>query len=90
MEKIVPVVPVGGNTISPTVKQISPAIKWCFTLNNYTIENCSSIVLKVQRSCKFAIVGKEIGEGGTPHLQGYVEFKTKVRPISVFNMKSIH
>lgn len=81
---------VGGNTISPTPKQISPAIRWCFTLNNYTTMDCSSIVLKIQRCCRFGIVGKEIGESGTPHLQGYVEFEKKVRPISAFAIKQIH
>lgn len=80
-----------GNTktISKT-KQVSPSIKWCFTLNNYTEEDCSSIVLTINTYCRYGIVGKEIGESGTPHLQGYIEFNKKSRPIGIFNNKSIH
>ena len=81
--EIVPVVPEGGNTISPSVKQISCAIRWSFTLNNYTESDISSIVLTFNAKAKFAIVGKEVGESGTPHLQGYVEFITKCRPLSL-------
>lgn len=70
----------GGNTISPSSFQIAPAIRWCFTLNNYENNDISSIVLCFNNKCKFAIIGKEVGELGTPHLQGYCEFKTKCRP----------
>lgn len=80
----------GGNTISPVVKQIAPAIRWCFTLNNYTIEDCSSIVLTIRDKCKKAIVGKEVGESGTPHLQGYFELKKKGRPLGMFGINRIH
>lgn len=73
----------GGNTISPSTFQIAPAIRWCFTLNNYISEDISSIVLCFSNKCKLAIVGKEIGESGTPHLQGYCEFKKKCRPKSL-------
>lgn len=46
---------------------------WCFTINNPTEED-SAEELKQQAS--YVIIGKEVGEGGTPHLQGYCHFKT--------------
>lgn len=78
---VVPCVPVGGNTITPTV---NPAVKWCFTLNNYTDLEYVTIKKLCSILCRLAIIGKEVGEGGTPHLQGYIEFKTKARPKSKF------
>lgn len=37
------------------------------------------------RGAKY-IIGKEVGEGGTPHLQGYVRFKNQVKFSTVRNM----
>lgn len=82
-----------GNTkTSPltTPKQVSPALRWCFTLNNYSSDEYSSIVLKLKALCKKYIVAKEVGETGTPHLQGFLRFKTKRRPISTFDNSRIH
>ena len=89
-DPMVPMVPEGGNTISPSFKRISPSIRWCFTLNNYTKEELGSIVLIFREKSKLYIIGDEVGESGTPHLQGYVEFKTKVRPMGLFSFKRIH
>lgn len=44
---------------------------WCFTLNNYTEDEFNAIK---QICCKYLVVGKETGEAGTPHLQGFVYF----------------
>lgn len=42
---------------------------YCFTLNNYTNEDCSFLK---KLKCKYIIYGYEKGEQGTPHLQGFV------------------
>jgi len=77
-----------GNTKTSFSKQISPCKRWCFTLNNYTNMDISSIVPIFNKECNFGIIGKEIGEEcGTPHLQGYVEFINKVRPKNMFTTR---
>lgn len=47
----------------------------CFTCNNYTDEEYNSIIEHItDGTVKYAVVGKEVGESGTPHLQGYIEY----------------
>lgn len=77
-----------GNTKS--TPQISPSKRWCFTLNNYSQTELDDLVPKIQESCNKWILAKEIGENGTPHIQGFFEFKTKKRPIGYFNNIRIH
>ncbi|AQR57898.1 replicase [Molossus molossus circovirus 2] len=48
----------------------------CFTLNNYT-ENDLEIIKKTwPKIASYYVVGLEVGESGTPHLQGYVEWNS--------------
>lgn len=45
----------------------------CFTLNNYTSEEYETLK-ELCTSFKYAVIGEEVGEEGTPHLQCYVNF----------------
>lgn len=47
---------------------------WCFTLNNYTEGEVSDIDAA---EVTYLVYGKETGENGTPHLQGYVRFRNQ-------------
>ena len=80
----------GGNTKTPAKKQISPSKRWCFTLNNYTPEDISSITYIIKYRCSLGIIGCEVGAEGTPHLQGYFEFNKKSRPKGIFGNERIH
>nr|WAE42797.1 MAG: replication associated protein [Cressdnaviricota sp.] len=48
----------------------------CFTLNNPVGGELDAIM---QWDCAYIIVGEEVGESGTPHLQGYVEWNSAKR-----------
>ncbi len=74
MSDIVPIVPMERGNIITLSKQIAPSKRWCFTLNNPEIDEISNIVLVCKGMTGVFIIGSEVGENGTPHLQGYVEF----------------
>lgn len=52
------------------------AKRWCFTINNYTEGEVQLLSdLLSSEHVEYGIYGREQGENGTPHLQGYVIFK---------------
>lgn len=68
-----------GNT-KPSPKQDNPKKRYCFTLNNYSEKEYNDLLcfFKLNSSNKY-IIGREIGESGTPHLQCYCNFANKIR-----------
>jgi len=44
---------------------------YCFTINNYTDEELTQLK-KELKGIHYIIVGDEVGESGTPHLQGFI------------------
>lgn len=65
---------VGHNITRP--RHMSQGKNWCFTINNWTEEEFQLLQdIEVQ----YLVVGKEVGENLTPHLQGYVQLKKKLR-----------
>lgn len=52
-----------SRTRAPGAQQ---AKHWCFTINNYTVEETTPNPIQFT----YLVIGKEVGENNTPHLQG--------------------
>lgn len=57
----------------------NPVKRWCITLNNYTDEEYDLFKLYIQNNAEYGIVGREIGDSRTPHLQCFICLKKKLR-----------
>lgn len=79
----------GGNTNSPQIPT-TQLKKWCFTWNNYTENNIKEILQVCETYCLKYGFQTEIGECGTPHLQGAMWLKDKMRWSEFKLPKTIH
>lgn len=77
-----------GNTKTST--RIASSIYWVFTLNNHSEDDFKILETEIKKYGSNFRVQEEIGENGTPHLQGFIKFKTRTRPLETFSNKRIH
>lgn len=72
-----------GNTKAPA--RVPASKNWFLTWNNYPEEQVAPFIELCRGLCEKFVVEREIGESGTPHLQGKMTLKKKGRPIELFN-----
>lgn len=64
----------------PNQPSSKAAKRWVFTINNYTDDELHELEgLQGDPRVTFLIAGRETGESGTPHLQGYLELAARTR-----------
>lgn len=80
----------GNTSLAQKRRRVSASKRWCFTLNNYTEDELGVISTSIASLCRYGCYGLEVGESGTPHVQGYLEFKERRRPMSTSMSKRIH
>lgn len=51
--------------------------RFCFTWNNPNADHGAFLESFATAHCKYLVYGKEVGESGTPHLQGFFTLQTK-------------
>jgi len=59
--------------------------RFVFTVNNYTEEEYEALKT-FAKTTQWFIMGKERGEQGTPHIQGYINLKKKERMTALVKM----
>jgi len=78
-----------GNTRTSQIR-VSQGKRWCFTYNNYTVNEMEQMELVFKEKGVDYIFEEEVGDEGTPHLQGYIEVKKRIRPFQLRLPKQIH
>jgi len=66
----------------------SQSRNWVFTLNNYTEKELKDIETWTSKGVEGVGYGKEVGENGTPHLQGFLVMTKKSAMSTVKTLNS--
>lgn len=69
-------------------KRETPRNRWVFTINNPTPEDENRLFALPKDKYKYLIVGREVGENGTFHFQGFINLVEKVRLLGVKSLIS--
>lgn len=88
IEEMAPSGSLDGNTKTVAQIRVSASKYWCFTLNNWNGSIVSTLLEELENE-KYVFVS-EVGKKGTPHLQGFVQFRSKSRPLEKVSIKAIH
>lgn len=83
MGRHTPLSPLEGNTHPPKAR-MKEVKKYCFTYNNYD-HNILDKLNNTLNTLGNYIYGFEVGQCGTPHLQGYINLKNKKTLLSLKN-----
>lgn len=75
-----------GNTGHTPLTSVTPGKTWSFTLNNFTNDDVE-LLEKWSDDVNRMLISIETGESGTPHLQGFITFKTSKR---LAGLKKLH
>lgn len=58
------------------IEDVKRCRSYCVTINNYTLSDHRNLCALFPKKAKYLIFGREVGEKGTPHYQGYIELWT--------------
>jgi len=63
--------------------------KYDFVINNYSLETMETLKILLKKICKKAVFGCEVGDSGTPHLQGYISLIKKARIVELTKLPGL-
>lgn len=90
MSDTVPSVPECRRGNTKPSSTVNACKRWFFTFNNYTDDDVCQMVQKFDVLCDKYVFQKEVGENGTPHLQGAIWLVVKQRWSAFGLPKTIH
>lgn len=88
METLETVGNLGGNTSSPKSRAV-PSKKWCFTAFESEMETLETKVTS-DPNILYGFGRETCPTTGKVHLQGFINSKTKIRPVEYFKTKTTH